>query len=94
MTRGGREKRIIAMGDVAVALLLFYRFGLSPAPGRPRRLDHLVAHKARDLDEMRILHERYLAQQGLMEEGHPRLASTGRTSPCFYTLTAWLISAT
>jgi len=49
MTRGGREKRTIAMGDVAVGLLLFYRFGLSPARERPCLLDHPVAQKARDL---------------------------------------------
>jgi general secretion pathway protein M len=68
MKLGGREKLAIIVGGVAVALLLFYRFGLSPTLERLRMLDRLIAIKERELHEMKTLRETYLAQNRVMAE--------------------------
>ena len=83
MNLGGREKLVIIAGGVVVALLLFYRFGLSPALERLRMLDRLVAVKERDLHEMKTLRETYLAQKSLMEEVNRRLAQRGQDFAIF-----------
>jgi Tfp pilus assembly protein PilO len=74
MKLGRREKLVIIVGGVAVVLLLFYRFGLSPALERLRTLDRLVAIKERDLHQMKALRETYLAQKTVMEELNRSLA--------------------
>ena len=56
--RAARDHRRV----VAVALLLFYRLGLSPALERMRTLDRLVATKERELHQMKTLQETYVAQ--------------------------------
>jgi general secretion pathway protein M len=83
MNLGGREKLVIIAGGVVVALVLFYRFGLSPALERLRTLDRLVAVKERDLHEMKTLRETYLAQKGLMEEVNRSLAQRGQDFAIF-----------
>ena len=83
MNLGGREKLVMIAGGVAVALLLFYRFGLSPALERLRMLDRLVATKERDLHEMKTLRETYLAQKRLMEEVNQSLAQRGQDFAIF-----------
>jgi type II secretory pathway component PulM len=83
MNLGGREKLVMIAGGVAVALLLFYRFGLSPALERLRMLDRLVATKERDLYEMKTLRETYLAQKRLMEEVNQSLAQRGQDFAIF-----------
>jgi general secretion pathway protein M len=83
MNLGGREKLVMIAGGVAVALLLFYRFGLSPALERLRTLDRLVATKERDLHEMKTLRETYLAQKRLMEEVNQSLAQRGQDFAIF-----------
>jgi general secretion pathway protein M len=83
MKLGGREKLVIIAGGVAVALLLFYRFGLSPTLERLRMLDRLVAIKERDLHQMRTLRETYLAQKRLMEEVNRSLTQRGQDFAIF-----------
>jgi general secretion pathway protein M len=83
MKLGRREKLVIIVGGVAVALLLFYRFGLSPALERLRMLDRLVAIKERDLHQMKGLQETYLAQKRLMEEVNRSLAQRGQDFAIF-----------
>ena len=83
MKLGGREKLMIIAGGVAVALLLFYRFGLSPAFERLRALDRLVAIKEREAHELRSLRETYVAQKRLMEEVNQSLAQRGQDFAIF-----------
>jgi general secretion pathway protein M len=83
MKLGRREKLVIIAGGVAVVLLLFYRFGLSPAIERLRMLDRLVAVKERDLHQMKALRETYLAQKRLMEEVNRSLAQRGQDFAIF-----------
>jgi general secretion pathway protein M len=83
MNLGGREKLAMIAGGVAVALLLFYRFGLSPALERLRVLDRLVTTKERDLHEMKTLRDEYLAQKHLMEEVNQSLAQRGQDFAIF-----------
>jgi general secretion pathway protein M len=83
MKLGRREKLVIIAGGVAVVLLLFYRFGLSPAIERMRMLDRLVAIKERDLHQMKTLRETYLAQKRLMEEVNRSLAQRGQDFAIF-----------
>jgi general secretion pathway protein M len=77
MKLGRREQLMIIAGVVAVALLLFYRLGLSPALERLRTLDRLVAMKERELHQMRTLQETYIAQKRLMEDVSRSLAQRG-----------------
>ena len=51
MKLGRREQLADHRRGVAVALLLFYRLGLSPALERMRTLDRLVATKERELPD-------------------------------------------
>jgi general secretion pathway protein M len=83
MKLGRREKLAIIAGGVAVVLLLFYRFGLSPALERLRTLDRLVAIKERELHQMKTLRETYLAQKRLMEEVNRNLAQRGQDFAIF-----------
>jgi len=83
MKLGGREKLVMIAGGVAVALLLFYRFGLSPAIERLRTLDRLVAIKEREVHQMRTMRETYLAQKRLMEEVNQSLAQRGQDFAIF-----------
>jgi general secretion pathway protein M len=78
MKLGRREKLAIVVGGVAVALLLFYRFGLGPALERLHTLDRLVAQKEREVHEMKTLRDTYLAQKNLMEEVNRSLAQRGQ----------------
>jgi general secretion pathway protein M len=77
MKLGRREQLMIIAGVLAVALLLFYRLGLSPALERLRTLDRLVAMKERELHQMRTLQETYIAQKRLMEDISRSLAQRG-----------------
>jgi hypothetical protein len=77
MKLGRREKLAITVGGVAVVLLLFYSFGLSPALERLRTLDRLVAVKERELHQMNTLREMYLAQKRVMEEVNRNLGQRG-----------------
>jgi type II secretory pathway component PulM len=77
MKLGRREQLMIIAGVVVVALLLFYRLGLSPALERLRTLDRLVAMKERELHQMRTLQETYIAQKRLMEDVSRSLAQRG-----------------
>lgn len=83
MKLGGREKLVLLVGGVAVALVLFYRFALSPALDRLQTLDRLVAQKGREVIEMRTLGETYLAQQSLMEEVNRSLQQRGQEFAIF-----------
>jgi general secretion pathway protein M len=83
MKLGGREKLVIIVGGATVALVLFYRFGLSPAFERLRTLDRLVAVKERDLQQLKTLQESYLAQKNLMEEVNQSLAQRGQDFAIF-----------
>jgi general secretion pathway protein M len=83
MKLGGREKLLVIAGGVAVALLLFYRLGLSPALERLHTLDRLVANKERDLHQIRTLRETYLAQKTLMEDVDRTLAQRGQDFAIF-----------
>ena len=76
MKLGGRAAHDHRRG-VAVALLLFYRLGLSPALERMRTLDRLVATKERELHQMKTLQETYVAQKRLMEDVSRSLAQRG-----------------
>ena len=83
MKLGGREKLVMIVGGVAVALLLLYRFGLSPALERLRMLDRLVATKERDLHQMKTLGETYLAHKRLVEDVNRSLAQRGQDFAIF-----------
>src|SRR5262245_34446790 len=83
MKLGRREKRIIIAGGVALALLLLYRLGLSPALERLRTLDRLVAIKERDLRQMKTLQETYVAQKRLMEDVNRSLVQRGQDFAIF-----------
>lgn len=83
MRLGGREKLVLIAGGVAVALLLFYRLGLSPALERLRMLDRLVATKERDLHEMKSMRDTYLAQKRLMEQVNQSLAQRDKDFAIF-----------
>jgi hypothetical protein len=83
MNLGGREKLVLIAGGVVVVLLLFYRFGLSPALERLRMLDRLVTMKERDLHEMQSLRETYLAQKSLLEEVNQSLTQRGQDFAVF-----------
>lgn len=72
-----RQKLVIIIGGLVVALLLFYRVLLSPALERMRTLDRLVATKTRELHEMKTLRETYLAQKRLLEEVNQNLLQRG-----------------
>ena len=78
MKLGGRERLVLIAGGVFVALVLFYRFGLSPALERVHTLDRLVAQKEREVIEMRTLRDTFLAQKGLMEEVNRSLQQRGQ----------------
>ena len=77
MRLGRREQLMIIAGGVVVALLLFYRLGLSPALERLRALDRLVAVKERELHQMRTLQATYVTQKRLMEDVSRGLAQRG-----------------
>ena len=83
MKLGGRERLVIIAGGIAVALLLFYRFGLSPTLERLRTLDRLLAVKERDLHQMKTLRETYLAQKRLLEEVNRNLGQRGQDFAIF-----------
>jgi general secretion pathway protein M len=78
MKLGRRERLVIVAGGVAVALLLFYRFGLGPALQRLHMLDRLVTQKEREVHEMKTLRDTYLAQKNLMENVNRSLAQRGQ----------------
>jgi general secretion pathway protein M len=78
MKLGGRERLALIAGGVAVALLLFYRFGLAPALERMHTLDRLIAVKQRELIEMRTLRDSYFSQKSLMEEVNRSLQQRGQ----------------
>jgi general secretion pathway protein M len=77
MKLGRREQLMIIAGGVAVALLLFYRLGLSPALERLHTLDRLVAVKERELYQMKTLQGTYVAQKRLMEDVSRTLSQRG-----------------
>ena len=77
MKLGRREQLMVIAGVLAVALLLFYRLGLSPALERLRTLDRLVAMKERELHQMKTLQETYIGQKRLMEDVSRSLAQRG-----------------
>jgi general secretion pathway protein M len=83
MKLGGRDKLVIIAGGVAVALLLLYRLGLSPALERLRTLDRLVATKERELHQMKTFQDTYVAQKHLMEEVNRSLAQRGQDFAIF-----------
>jgi len=83
MKLGGRERYAIIAGGVVVALLVIYRFALSPALERLYMLDRLVAVKERDLHQMKTLRDTYLAQKRLMEDVHRSLAQRGEDFAIF-----------
>ena len=68
---------------MAVALLLFYRLGLSPALERLHTLDRLVANKERELHQMKTIQETYVTQKRLMEEVSRSLAQRGQDFAIF-----------
>jgi general secretion pathway protein M len=83
MKLGGRERLVIIAGGIAVALLVFYRFGLSPTLERLRTLDRLLAVKERDLHQMKALRDTYLAQKRLLEEVNRNLGQRGQDFAIF-----------
>jgi uncharacterized membrane-anchored protein len=83
MKLGGREKLMVIAGGVVVALVLFYRFGLSPALERLRTLDRLVAVREREVHEMKALSETYLAQKRMMEDVNRTLSQRGQDFAIF-----------
>ena len=83
MKLGGRERLMIIAGGVAIALVLFYRFGLSPAIERLRMLDRLVAIKEREVHEMKALSENYVTQKRLMEDVNRSLSQRGQDFAIF-----------
>jgi general secretion pathway protein M len=83
MQLGKREKLMIAGGGLAIVLVLFYQFGLSPALNRLRLLDRLVAQKEREVYEMKTLRDTYLMQKSLMEEVNRSLNQRGQEFAIF-----------
>jgi general secretion pathway protein M len=83
MKLGGREKLMLIAAGVAVALVLFYRFGLSPAVERLRMLDRLVVMKEREVHEMKALSETYFTQKRLMEDVNRSLSQRGQDFAIF-----------
>ena len=77
MKLGRREQLMIIAGGLAVALLLLYGLGLSPALGRIHTLDRLVANKERELHQVKTLRETYVTQKRLMEDVSRSLAQRG-----------------
>jgi general secretion pathway protein M len=77
MRLGRREQIMIVAAGVAVALLLFYRLGLSPALERLRALDRLVDLKERELHQMKTLQATYFTQKRLIEDLSRSLAQRG-----------------
>ena len=86
MTLGRREKLVVAVGAVVVVLLLLYRVGLSPALGRLRTLDRLVAQKEREVQEMKALRTTYLTQKRLLEDLNHSLTQRGQEFAIFSVL--------
>jgi len=78
MKFGRRERFAIAIGGLAVALMVFYWFGLSPALGRMKTLDRLVAQKEREVQEMKTLRATYLTKKAVMEEVNASLTQRGQ----------------
>lgn len=83
MKLAGREKAIITVAGVAIVLVLFFQFGLSPALERLKTLDRLVAQKEREVQEMKALREAYLTQQAVMEEVNHSLSRRGKDFAIF-----------
>jgi general secretion pathway protein M len=83
MKLGGREKLMLIAGGVAVALVLFYRLGLSPAIERLHTLDRLVALKEREVHEMKALSGTYVTQKRLMEDVNRSLSQRGQDFAIF-----------
>lgn len=83
MKLGGREKLMIIAGGVVVVLVLFYRFGLSPAIERLRTLDRLVAVKEREIHEMSTVVETYRLRKRLMEDVNHSLSQRGQDFAIF-----------
>ena len=83
MKLGGREKVAIVVGGAAVALVLFFQFGLAPALERMKMLDRLVAQKEREVQEMKGLRETYLSQKAVMEELNRSLSRRGQEFAIF-----------
>jgi general secretion pathway protein M len=83
MKLGGREKLMLIAGGVVVALVLFYRLGLSPAIDRLRTLDRLVALQEREVHDMKALSETYVAQKRLMEDVNRRLSQRSKDFAIF-----------
>lgn len=83
MKVGDREKRVIIWGGVAIALVLFFQFGISPALERMKTLDRLVMQKEREVQEMQGLRETYLARKTVMEEVNRSLNRRGQEFAIF-----------
>jgi general secretion pathway protein M len=83
MKLGGRERLMLIGGGVVVALVLFYRFGLSPAIERLRMLDRLVVMKEREVHEMKGVSETYLTRKRLMEDVNRSLSQRGQDFAIF-----------
>jgi general secretion pathway protein M len=83
MKLGGREKLMLIAAGVAIALVLFYRFSLSPAVERLRMLDRLVAMKEREVHEMKALSETYFTQKRLLEDVNRSLSQRGQDFAIF-----------
>jgi general secretion pathway protein M len=83
MKLGGRERLMVIVGGVVVALVLLYRFGLSPAIERLRMLDRLVAVKEREVHEMKTVSETYQMRKRLMEEVNRSLSQRGQDFAIF-----------
>ncbi len=83
MKLGGREKIAIVVGGVAVALVLFFQFGLAPALERMKMLDRLLAVKEREVQEMKALRASYLTQKAVVEELNRSLTRRGQEFAIF-----------
>jgi hypothetical protein len=74
---------MVIAGGVVVVLVLFYRFGLSPAIERLRTLDRLVAVKEREVYEMSAVADTYRTRQRLMEDVNRSLSQRGQDFAIF-----------
>ena len=72
-----RDRKILIIGGVAVAVILLYVFVLSPLFADLSRKRDLIPKKERDLVEMRVLKDQYLDLQQRLKQAQATAAARG-----------------
>lgn len=72
-----KDKRILVIGGVAAAAILFYAFALEPFSTEVARKRAAIPRKERELAEMRGLQKQYQEMQGQLAEAQAAAARRG-----------------